>query len=47
MKEFLAFAAENAVVVINAVALVIIVLGTIEAFLRDHLRYLPPVGDRP
>ncbi len=35
MKEFLAFVAENTVVVINAVALVIIVLGTIEAFLRS------------
>ena len=34
MRELLAFVAENAVVVINVVALVIIVLGTIEAFLR-------------
>jgi uncharacterized membrane protein len=35
MKEWLAFIAENVVVVINAVALVIIAIGTIEAFLRS------------
>jgi uncharacterized membrane protein len=35
MKEWLTFIAENAVVVINAIALVVIVIGTIEAFLRS------------
>ncbi len=34
MKEWLTFAAENAVVVINAISVVVIVIGTIEAFLR-------------
>jgi hypothetical protein len=35
MKEWLTFIAENAVVVVNAIALVVIVIGTIEAFLRS------------
>ena len=35
MKEWLAFISENVVVVINAIALVIIAIGTIEAFLRS------------
>jgi uncharacterized membrane protein len=33
MKEWLSFASEQAIVVINAMALVVIVIGTIEAFL--------------
>jgi hypothetical protein len=32
MKEWLEFITENSVIIINAMALVIIVIGTIEAF---------------
>jgi len=35
MKEWLTFITENVVVIINAMALVIIGIGTIEAFLRS------------
>ena len=35
MKEWLTVIAENAVVVINAIALLIIIIGTIDAFLRS------------
>jgi hypothetical protein len=36
MKEWLTFMTENVVVIINAMALVIIAIGTIEAFLRRN-----------
>ncbi len=35
MKEWLTVIAENAVMIIHAMALVIILIGTIEAFLRS------------
>jgi uncharacterized membrane protein len=35
MKEWLTVIAENAVVVINAIALLVIIIGTIDAFLRS------------
>jgi len=42
MKEWLTFIVENAVLIIHAMALVIIVIGTIEAFLRSIRAILGP-----
>jgi uncharacterized membrane protein len=47
MKEWLTVIAENAVVIIHAMALVIIVIGTIEAFLRSVCAiFSPSAGGR-
>jgi hypothetical protein len=46
MKEWLVLLTENAVVIIAAFALVIIVVGTIEAFARGlRLLFSPPSGE--
>jgi uncharacterized membrane protein len=42
MKEWLTVIAENAVLIIHAMALVIIVIGTIEAFLRSLCAVFSP-----
>jgi uncharacterized membrane protein len=48
MKEWLTVIAENAVVIIHAMALVIIIIGTIEAFLRSVCAiFSPSAGGRP
>ena len=45
MREWLAFVTENAIVVIDALALVIILVGTIEAFVGGlRLLLSPPSG---
>ena len=45
MKEWLVLVTENAIVIIDALALVIIVVGTIEAFIRGlGLLFSPPSG---
>jgi uncharacterized membrane protein len=45
MKEWLVLITENAIVVIDALALVIILVGTIEAFIRGlRLLFSPPLG---
>jgi uncharacterized membrane protein len=47
MKEWLTVIAENAVMIIHAMALVIIVIGTIEAFLRSVCAiFSPSAGGR-
>ena len=40
MKQWLTFATENAIVIIDALALVVIVVGTIEAFVGGSLALL-------
>ena len=48
MKEWLTVIAENAVLIIHAMALVIILIGTIEAFLRSlGAIFSPSAGGRP
>ena len=48
MKEWLTVIAENAVLIIHAMALVIIIIGTIEAFLRSlRAIFSPSAGGRP
>ena len=44
MKESLTVIAENAVLIIHAMALVIIIIGTIEAFLRSLCAVFRPVS---
>jgi len=48
MKEWLTFIVEYAVLIIQAMALVIIIIGTIEAFLRSLCAvFSPSAGGRP
>jgi len=48
MKEWLTFIVEYAVLIIQAMALVIIIIGTIEAFLRSLWAvFSPSAGSRP
>jgi uncharacterized membrane protein len=39
MKDWLVFSGENAIIIINAMALVIIAIGTIEAFFQSLLAF--------
>jgi uncharacterized membrane protein len=43
LREWLIFLAENAITIINGLALVVIVVGTIEAFITG-LRFMFPAG---
>jgi hypothetical protein len=47
MKEWLAFIVEYAVLIIHAMALVIIIIGTIEAFLRSIRAVFSPSAGGP